>query len=264
MTPHCTASAGVSLALTLALKFGGILFLPYLVVKRRWDILVPCTLVLACMVAVLITRIAPQILLDYFTIHAPAVTKVYRGVSTNFSLWTIPYKVFEGATPVPFFANGVVSPPLFDRKDLTGIGTLFVVGPALASCYFFALRSRCSAAAIMMLIAGSTVLTPSTWHHSLLLLALPVAFLIKRRCAQLDDLRSLLGPTFLAIAASFGSALCWFILDLPADGAPSGVGQEAVVVVPSLPMLMVSLTPTVIVASIIWMLYRENGAELSE
>ena len=252
------ALSGSCLAITIALKFGGILFLPYLALKRRWDILLPCAAVLAGMLGVLALKSDLRIVVDYFTIHAPAVTKLYGGVATNFSLWTIPRKVFEGVTPVPFFPNGVVAPALLDRPEYTIAGKILILLPAFLLTYLLAFRSKLQPNAMAILIAASTILTPSAWHHSLLILALPVALIFNRRCTQSLEPKALLLPTIVAFAASFGSALCWFILDLPEEGSSAGAAQTVVTEVAPLPLLFVSLAPTAIVAAIIWLLFSED------
>lgn len=251
--------AGSCLGYTIALKLGGVLLLPYLLVKRQWSVLLACGLFCATALLLFLSRSGWDVIEHYLLVALPEVTKLYSGFYANLSLWTLPGKLVFGVLPIPFFSS-IVAPALLPYPALLPVLKLLLIGGAFIGAYAAALRSKDTSIGIAILLAASVVLTPSSWHHVPILLAIPLAILLRETARGSVAPRSFILPGLLAFGAAYGIALSWFVLILP-DSLFLGRAQLAVITqVDAFRLFLVSLFPTLLVAGLIAALYR-RGAE---
>jgi hypothetical protein len=168
-----TASAGALLAVATAIKlFPGLLFL-YLLVRRQYRALVAGALTFAAITAVSVLVLGPETYRMYCNeiVHE---TSRFRSGWGNASLPGLWAKLFEPDSVNKPIESLWHSPAA--AKLATGLSVLLLLALLAWSIYRARTRPECDRAFALTLTAMLLV-SPITWDHYLLLLALPLTLL---------------------------------------------------------------------------------------
>ena len=167
--------AGTLLGLATAIKFfPGFLFV-YFVFRRDWSALRAGLLALAAITALTAVVLGPEAYRSYFLEVLPRTSQC-RGDWHNLSLSGLWCKLFESSKHLP----PVEVRPLVQSPALALLGmacTLLGVSAVLAGVVPRWLAAKDMDRAFALTMIGMLLVSPITWDHYLLLLALPVAVL---------------------------------------------------------------------------------------
>lgn len=258
--------AGSCLGYTLALKVGGVLLVPYLIIRRKWRVLIAAAGFCAASLLIFLAKSDFNTVLNYVFVHLPEVTRLYAKFYVNLSLWSIPEKMVHGVLPLPFFVS-MVAPPLLPDPTLLPWLKLLLVGGGFLLMYSTAVLVRDDRLGIGIILAGTVVLTPSAWPHLLIIFAIPSAILIAARVERLNSHASFILPGLLCFGAAYGVTLAWvistpkvwFVLPVVDSFIYGRLDFSVLAPMDPINLLIVSLLPTVLVFAYILALYRERA-----
>jgi len=185
-------AGGALLGVAIALK---LIFWPlalFMALRRRWLSAVMALAVFAVTNLIAAVAIGWRVVANYYIDAGPSTAILYRAYAQNLSLWSVGWRAFSGTwSPV---LTGVNAPPIFFSLRLAVISSLLLTGAALILGLAAAIKAdRYGKAggtmnfdfAYGIMICVCLLVSPLTWPHYLILLALPLAVTIHR----LRDLR---------------------------------------------------------------------------
>jgi len=164
----------------------------FLVLRRRWSSAIMALAVFAGANLIAAVAIGWRIVANYYTEAGPSAAALHQAQAQNLSLWSVGWRVFS-RTGSPALA-GVTAPPVFFSLRLAVITSLLLTCAALilglvaaikADSYGKAGETMNFDLAYGMMICVCLLVSPLTWPHYLILLALPLAVTARR----LRDLR---------------------------------------------------------------------------
>jgi uncharacterized membrane protein YhaH (DUF805 family) len=235
----------------------------FLVIRRRWASAIMALAVFA--VTNLIAAVATgwRIVANYYTDAGPSAAALHQAHAHNLSLWSVGWRAFSGTWSLA--VTGVNAPPVFFSSRLAAGASLLLTGAALilglaasikADRYGKAGGTMNFDLAYGMMICVCLLVSPLTWPHYLILLALPLAVTARR----LRDLRFPCRPAVLCAIAVLillipATSLETLILSFSSAPDISTVntgGQPGVSV--SFGAGLLSLIPTLSVLMILWLM----------
>jgi hypothetical protein len=166
--------SGALLGLAMGLKlFPGFLFL-YPLCRGQWRPLVSGALAFVALNGLALVLFGPQAYLDYAQQVIPHLG-IYRDVWLNFSLNGFWHKLFDSRSGHTI--------PLWQAPAVAAVGTLISWALVVAVVALLTARARTRPAkdlAFCLTISGMLLVSPITWDHYFLLLALPFLVLWQR------------------------------------------------------------------------------------
>ncbi|MBI1762438.1 MAG: DUF2029 domain-containing protein [Acidobacteria bacterium] len=247
------APGGALLGLAIALKMMGWPIALFLLWQRRWRAAFSAAGVFLGLHAVAAALIGVAGLADYYLHKAPAVAKIYSHFYSNYSVWSLCLRWFEGTKQSIY--PSLIAPPLLDfgsnARWLAVGGLLLVLGGSL----YLAQRARYFDTAFSVLLCASLLVNPIAWDHYLVLMLLPLAVTL-RRWLEHDGAT---GPLLVTVLSAV-----LFSLPSPVYRGYAVLFHTAVVpeenyVIPWAATLLTSL-PTLLLLGWLWWIYRAERA----
>jgi len=172
---------GAWLGLAIAIKLTGWPIVLWLMAKMRWRAVVAAGLVVVGLHLVAVAVIGMDHVIDYYRRIGPSIAREYRQHDGNYSLWTIGPRLF-----LPFHSvfNNFVADVPFDNRSLAE--TLSKVAPLIGVALGLAVAWRCREfdSSFGILVCLSLPVNPVAWDHSLLMISIPIAIVLKRLSLQ--------------------------------------------------------------------------------
>lgn len=160
---------GVALGVAIGLKFMGWPLVPWLLWRRRFAAALAAVVTAAALNLATLPVLGVAGLVGYYTEVSKLGAALYRAYASNFSPYSLGWRLLEGTGSDVLV--GVRAAPLVDAPALAGpVAAVALLGWA-AAAVVVATRAR-DDAALVALLAASTVSNPIAWHHYLL----PVVF----------------------------------------------------------------------------------------
>ncbi len=161
--------AGTCLGLCLSIKFFGIAFLVFYLLKRKFKLVIVSVLIFLFSLGVSSVLISVETTFDYFISIAPQVSKLYQGDSHNFSPLVLPQRIFEGTHSLVSTKNKAIEPLVLLPSLIEPLKYLLALFLLLVSL-LQAVSEKERRLQIPSLIVGSLAVFPNLWEHSLLVL----------------------------------------------------------------------------------------------
>jgi len=167
---------GLLLGVALALKLFGWPIVLFLLLTRRWRAVFAAALSFALLNLAAALLIGFNEIVTYYTVIGPEVSKLYRGIAGNFSVWSIGPRLFDAS------ADGWYK-PLIDVPALAPLLSIAAVVGVLVLVIRETLHRRPFDSAFCALACISIVINPIAWSHYLVLTA-PAMCLLAWRMKQ--------------------------------------------------------------------------------
>ena len=259
-----TGGALLGAAISLKLIFWPIAL--FLLIRRRWTGALMTFTVFAVTNLIAAFAMGWKIVGDYYLHAGPEAATLHRAHAHNLSLWSVGWRVFMGTWSLS--EKGVNAPPIYLSSRLAVIVSLLLTGAALIYGLVASIKSdRYGKAgeitnfdlAYGMMICVSLLVSPLTWPHYLILLALPITVIALR----LRDLRFPRWPTALSVIAVLillipATTLESFILSF-SSAASGNTGMTA-----SFGAASLSLLPTLGALILLWQMRKVSFLSVEE
>ncbi|MCI0391552.1 MAG: DUF2029 domain-containing protein [Acidobacteria bacterium] len=238
----------------------------FLVIRRRWSSAIMALAVFAVTNLIAAVAMGWRIVADYYTDAGPSAAALHQAHAHNLSLWSVGWRAFSGTWSLA--VTGVNAPPIFFSSRLAVGASLLLTGAALILGLVASVESdrygrygKAGGAvnfdlAYGMMICVCLLVSPLTWPHYLILLALPLAVTARR----LRDLHFPRRPALLCAIAVLillipATSIETFILSFSSapDIFPGATGGQPGVSV-SFGAGLLSLIPTLSVLIILWLM----------
>lgn len=246
----CPIRGGVLLGIVISLKLVVWPILLFLALINNWRA------VFASITAILMINVASMLLLGYETILlyycsvGGMISKLYRGFVSNFSLWTVGFRLFEG-TGSPVIA-GATAPPIFMSAVLAHCVAVVLPLILLIVGLILALRSHDFDISFAIMICVSILVNPIAWVHYLILALFPLwviaQTLLRYHFPRTETHVTIICGLLLLISHR---RLHDFAVSL---SATSAIG-DSVSVNPWI-LVIFTMLPAILVLTLIWLLYR--------
>jgi len=189
--------AGVLIGLSVAIKMFAWPLIIYFALKKDWR-----TLLTSCLTAIGLNLIALLVMgfgpiMDYYLQVTRQVATIYQSFLTNYSLWSIGYRLFEGTQP-----NGVdfvSAPPLINMPQIAPLVSAGLAAAFLLAGLIWAIRSRDRDIAFAILVCVIIAISPISWDHYYVMIIISLAIL----SLNLSDHSFPTWPTILFIIIAF-------------------------------------------------------------
>jgi hypothetical protein len=169
--------AGALLGVALLLKPVPWPLLLVLGLGRRWRSVVGVIGVVGVGYAAAIALVGLPVVTDYFSRVVPLVSAAYRADPWNFSLSSLLWKILSGTGSRVIV--GLEAPPLIVAPQLAPLLSTAVAGLVLAAATWWLWPGRGLGAAYGVVAAVSILVAPISWSHYLVLLAIPMAVVLR-------------------------------------------------------------------------------------
>lgn len=170
---HRDVPGGVFLGLAITIKLLAWPIALYLLMTRRWlgFMATGATVITANLVAMLV--IGPGSFWGYYNSTRAAILPFWRAHEANFSVWSIGWRLFDGAHGRGVEMNLIA--PLYQSPILANVVSMSAAVIFLLSCIWVALKMTHFDFAFGILVCAAILLSPVTWNHYLLLPLIPLA-----------------------------------------------------------------------------------------
>ncbi len=218
--------SGIMLGFALLVKpFLWPLLLPFLA-KRNWKLLAASAVTFAIGWGAATSQVGITAIATYFTQALPIVNEGYKAQSSNISLASIGWKLFDGTGSA--MALGATAPPLIKSLLVARVVSLVLPIGALVAGALVAIRMGSTLWAFALMICISILVSPISWSFYLILTLIPCALIAEwlvshklppgeTSAALLVAILLLLPPDAWAILVN--AALRWF---LPGSASTAG------------------------------------------
>ncbi|HVC32281.1 MAG TPA: glycosyltransferase family 87 protein [Chloroflexota bacterium] len=144
------------------------------VVQRRWRAAATSSAVVAAGYAVATVVLGPVRVLSYFTEIGPTGPRLYGDWSTNFSAWTIGWRVFHG-TGLETPSSGIRAAPLLASPAAAGLVSAALPAILLVLCLWGVRGSRDLDRSLAVVVCVSLLISPFAWVFDLVVVSFAVA-----------------------------------------------------------------------------------------
>ena len=155
---------GALLGVAVALKLFGWPLVLFLLLMRRWRAVFGAALAFTFLNLAAALLVGFNEVVAYYTVVGPEVSKIYRAIAGNFSVWSIGPRVFDAGADNWY-------KPLINVPSLATILSIVAVLGVLVLVIRRALQTRSFDSAFCALACVSIVLNPIAWSHYLVLTA---------------------------------------------------------------------------------------------
>ena len=166
-------TSGLFLGTALAIKLFGWPIILFLVITQKWRAVFGAALAFTFLNFAAALVIGFGEVVNYYVAVGPAVSKLYRAIAGNFSLWSIGPRVFDAGADNWY-------KPLIDIPPLAMVVSVVIVGGVAVLALIGALHTRSFDSAFCSLVCVSIVANPIAWAHYLVLTA-PALCLVASR-----------------------------------------------------------------------------------
>jgi len=174
-------TGGIWLGLAIAIKLTGWPIVLWLAMKMRWRAVLAAGAVVVGLHLIAAIAIGLDHVIDYYRRVGPGIAREYRQHDGNYSLWTIGPRLF-----LPFHSvfNNFVAEVPFDNPSLAEMLSKALPVVGLAIGLYVAWRCEAFDSSFGILVCLSLPVNPVAWDHSLLLISVPIAIVLKRLSLQ--------------------------------------------------------------------------------
>jgi len=167
--------AGVLIGLSAAIKVFTWPMIIYFALKRDWrTVLSSCLTVIGLnLIALMVMGIGPFI--DYYLHVTRQVAAIYQPFLTNYSLWSIGYRLFEGTRPVG--VDFISAPPLVNLPQIAPLVSAGLAVAFLLAGLIWAIRSQDRDLAFSIIVCVIVAISPISWDHYFVLIIISLAIL---------------------------------------------------------------------------------------
>jgi hypothetical protein len=178
---------GALLGAAISLK---LIFWPlalFLALSRRWVSAIMALAVFAVTNLIAAAAMGWRVVAHYYLDIGPSTAVLYRACSQNLSLWSVGWRAFLGTgTPA---MTGIEAPPIFFSPRLALGVSVVLTSAALALGLMASLKAERNREAnetgnfdfaYGMMTCVCLLVSPITWPHYLILMALPASLIIQR------------------------------------------------------------------------------------
>jgi len=167
--------AGLVIGLSAAIKIFTWPLIIYFAFKRDWR-----TLLTSCLTAIGLNLIALLVMgtgpvMDYYLQVTRQVATIYQSFLTNYSLWSIGYRLFEGTQPNG--VNFISAPPLVNIPQIAPIVSAGLAIAFLLTGLIWAIQSKDRDIAFAILVCVIIAISPISWDHYYAMIIISLAIL---------------------------------------------------------------------------------------
>lgn len=186
---------GLLLGCAISIKLIAWPILVYLALCKRWRaVTATClTVILSNLVSALFMGF--ETVATYYFKIGPSVASLYHSYISNFSLWSLSWKVLEGTGSKVLV--GITAPPLIIAPELAEYTACIIPLAILATGLCLALKTADFDISFGILICASLLVSPVTWYHYLVLALIPLTVLIKKNVEYNSSSRLMISSIFL-------------------------------------------------------------------
>ncbi len=205
---------GALLGAAIALKMMGWPIVIFLFWQRRWRAFFSASGVFLGAQLVALYLVGRSGLTDYYLHKAPAVTKIYDHFYSNYSVWSLCLRWFEGTRQSIY--PSLIAPPLLDfgshARWLAAAGVLLV----LLAGWYQARQARSFDTAFSLLLCASLLVNPIAWDHYMLLTLIPLTITLRQSWEKKTQINwtilsalliALPSPVYRSVAVLFQTAV---------------------------------------------------------
>lgn len=241
---------GVFLGTAIAVKLVPWPLIIFLMLRRNWR--ATCAAIITTIVAnvAAATLIGLDRMTYYYLKIGMSVSSLYHAHISNFSLWTIGWRIFDGTgSPV---LSGVNVPPLFSAPAIASIISIAISFTMLIFGFIYATRARTLDTSFGILICLMILVSPVTWDHYLIPALIPLAIVV-RTLSSLNwprkeiNIALCIGATFF-LSTALSSPRLWIFL-LGYNGLANRLGPTV-----SFTVSLLSLLPAIGLLGLLWFL----------
>jgi len=223
---------------------------------RHWRVVgaTGATVLLGCLAAACVLGF--DTLLAYFAVVLPGVSEAYRAQWSNWSAWTVGWRLFDGTTagPLTGILTSITAPPLLKCVPAAAVTSMVLPGLVLAAGTALAHRVRSLDAALGVMLCVSLLISPVSWSHYIELLCVPIAWVIHWLVRDRFPVAETNASLATAGLLFFSLDTLWATLAYASAGRPpvAAVGQY----VPPFAPTLLTLGPGLAVAALACLLVR--------
>lgn len=167
--------AGLVIGLSVAIKMFTWPLIIYFALKKDWR-----TLLTSCLTAIGLNLIALMVMgigpiMDYYLQVTRQVAAIYHSFLTNYSLWSIGYRLFEGTRPIG--VDFISAPPLVNLPQIAPLVSAGLAAAFLLTGLIWAIRSRDRDIAFAILVCVIIAISPISWDHYYVMIIISLAVL---------------------------------------------------------------------------------------
>lgn len=238
---------GLLLGLMIAVKFLAWPIVLFLALRRQWKAVSAAAGIIFVSHALAIVTVGFEHVRDYYVKIGPMLAAYYRAHDSNFSAWTIGYRLFVGG------GGNFYAPPLLDAPWLAKVFIPFLPVALLVVGLRFALKAKEFDTSFALLVIVSVLVSPIAWTHYLVFSAIPVVLLWGRLSQQgfpapLTKQALVLSLPLTLTQATYVMVAMWFVRGTTAGGVP---------IVPFAASVL-TLTPLVILAAWLGLVWQSE------
>jgi alpha-1,2-mannosyltransferase len=205
--------------------------------------------------------LGPQRVVEYVTNVIPSSTAVYHGFWQNVSLWSIGWRFFQGTSRAvvgQVIQAQITAPPLVSWPGAAPVVAVAVPVAVLVLTVALTWRHRDFDTAFSLMLCTSILISPVSWEHYQVMLAIPIALaiveLVRRGFPSSDTNAALVVAVLLITSLPMWGSLAFLV-----SGQARPLNFYGTV--PFVASLL-TLGPTVATMAVGWLVWRRNGARL--
>jgi hypothetical protein len=166
----------------------------------------------------------------YYSNIGMSVSSLYHAHISNFSLWTIGWRIFDGTGSPVSIVDGVSAPPLFNAPAVAPFISFAIPFAMLIFGLTYAIRARTLDTSFGILICLMIPVSPVAWDHYLIPVLIPLVFVV-RNLSSLNWPRKeinfalWIGVTFF-LSTALSSPRLWIFL-VGNNGLANRIGPTA-------------------------------------
>jgi len=234
---------GILLGSAIAVKFVPWPIMIFLMLRRNWRAACAAISTLAIANVAAATLIGLDRTTYYYSTIGMSVSSLYHAHISNFSLWTIGWRIFDGTGSPVLIVDGVSAPPLFNAPAIAPFISIAIPFAMLILGLIYAFQARTLDTSFGILICLMVPVSPVAWDHYLIPVLIPLVFAV-HNLSSLDWPRKetnfalWIGVTFF-LSTALSSPRLWIFL-LGYDGLANRLGPTV-----SSTVSLLSLLPAV-------------------
>ena len=243
---------GILLGSAIAVKFVAWPIIIFLMLRRNWRAACAAVTTIAIANVVAATLIGFDRITDYYLNIGMSVSSLYHAHISNYSLWTIGWRIFDG-TGSPALSGANV-PPLFSAPAMAPFISIAIPFAVLILGLIFAYQARTLDTSFGILICLMIPVSPVAWDHYLIPVLIPLVFVVRNLSSlnwprKKTNFALCLGVTFF-LSTALSSPRLWVFL-LGDNGLANHLGPTL-----SSAVSLLSLLPAVGLIGLLCLLRR--------
>lgn len=170
---------GILLGSAIAVKLVPWPIIIFLMLRRHWRATYAAVTTIAIANVAAATLIGFDRITNYYLNIGMSVSSLYHAHISNFSLWTIGWRIFDGTGSPVLNVPGVYAPPLFSAPAIAPFISIAIPFAMLIFGSIFALQARTLDTSFGILICLMILVSPVTWDHYLIPVLIPLVIVVR-------------------------------------------------------------------------------------